>query len=70
MICLAFLAGHETTALTLSWIWWRIDANPQVKQKLYEELMAIAERSAMHLNQPGKSTDHGDLLYDEMGLPK
>lgn len=36
-----FLAGHETTALTLSWTWWLLDANPQVKQKLREELTTV-----------------------------
>lgn len=35
-----------------------------------KELMAIGERTAIHLNQPGTSTAHGDLLYDELGLPK
>lgn len=33
-----------------------------------EELMAIAERAAVHLKRP--YTDHAELLYDEDGLPK
>ncbi len=33
-----------------------------------EELMAIAERAAVHLKGP--YTDHAELLYDEDGLPK
>ena len=33
-----------------------------------EELMAIADRVAAHLKRP--YLDHGDLLYDENGLPK
>lgn len=36
-----FLAGHETTALTLSWTWWLLDANPQAKQKLQQELRQV-----------------------------
>lgn len=33
-----FLAGHETTALTLSWAWYLIARNPAVEQNFHEEL--------------------------------
>lgn len=33
-----FLAGHETTALTLSWAWYLMACNPRVEQKFHEEL--------------------------------
>ena len=33
-----FLAGHETTALTLSWAWYLIANNPEVEQKFHQEL--------------------------------
>jgi len=33
-----FLAGHETTALTLSWIWYLLAHNPQTEQKFHAEL--------------------------------
>jgi antitoxin VapB len=33
-----------------------------------EELRAIAQRAAAHVKRP--YLDHGDLLYDEHGLPK
>ncbi|HEY5883725.1 MAG TPA: cytochrome P450 [Pyrinomonadaceae bacterium] len=33
-----FLAGHETTALTLSWAWYLIARNPAVEQKFHEEI--------------------------------
>jgi cytochrome P450 len=32
------LAGHETTALALSWTWHLLSENPQAEQKLHEEL--------------------------------
>lgn len=32
-----YLAGHETTALTLSWSWYLISQNPHVEEKLVEE---------------------------------
>jgi antitoxin VapB len=32
-------------------------------------LLAIGRRTAPRLREPWKSGDHGDLLYDESGLP-
>ena len=36
-----FLAGHETTANVLSWTWLLLGENPQVEQKLIEELSRV-----------------------------
>jgi antitoxin VapB len=33
-------------------------------------LLAIGQRCAAHMHGPGDSLDHGDLFYDERGLPK
>ena len=33
-----FLAGHETTAITLSWTWYLLGQNPGVEARLHEEL--------------------------------
>jgi cytochrome P450 len=33
-----FLAGHETTALTLSWTWYLLAQNPLVQQKFHAEI--------------------------------
>lgn len=33
-----------------------------------DELLAIADRTAAHVKRP--YVDHGELLYDEKGLPK
>ncbi len=69
---LARLTGKSLTAVV-------IDAMRQYLEQLkrkqaaanrIRELMVIGDRIAMHLQQPGKSTEHGDLLYDERGLPK
>jgi antitoxin VapB len=35
-----------------------------------DRLMAIGRRCAGNLEEPNKSIDHGDFLYDEQGLPK
>ncbi len=33
-----FLAGHETTALTLAWSWYLLGKHPEVERKFYAEL--------------------------------
>lgn len=40
------------------------------KQSLAERLVAIGKDCAEHLKEPYRSADHGDLLYDEKGLPR
>jgi cytochrome P450 len=36
-----FLAGHETTANALTWTFYLLSQNPEVEQKLFEELQAV-----------------------------
>lgn len=36
-----FLAGHETTAIALSWTWYLLSQNPDVEAKLHAELDAV-----------------------------
>jgi cytochrome P450 len=36
-----FTAGHETTALTLSWAWYLLSKNPSSEARLYEELRDV-----------------------------
>jgi antitoxin VapB len=35
-----------------------------------ERILKIGRECAAHLEEPFRSVDHGDLLYDEKGLPK
>jgi cytochrome P450 len=35
------LAGHETTALALSWTWYLLSQNPEAEQKLHHELDSV-----------------------------
>ena len=37
---------------------------------LAERLLKIGKECAAHIQEPYKSIDHGELLYDEKGLPK
>ncbi|TAN23781.1 MAG: antitoxin [Acidobacteria bacterium] len=57
-----------TTAVTVA-LQERLD-RLRKKEGLAERLMAIGARTAARLQEPWKSMDHGDLLYDERGLPK
>ena len=36
-----FLAGHETTALTLSWAWYLLAQNPETERKFHAELTEV-----------------------------
>ncbi len=38
--------------------------------KLSDRLLEIGRDCSQHLKEPFRSADHGDLLYDEKGLPK
>ncbi|MDB5281116.1 MAG: cytochrome, partial [Bacteroidota bacterium] len=38
-----FLAGHETTAVALSWLWYLLDQNPVEAQKLYDEIDTVLQ---------------------------
>jgi len=37
---------------------------------LADRLIAIGKDCAAHLREPFRSVDHGELLYDERGLPR
>ena len=39
-------------------------------RSLAERLVAIGQDCASHLKEPFRSAEHGDLLYDEKGLPR
>jgi cytochrome P450 len=57
-----FLAGHETTANVLSWTWLLLGQNPEVEQKLIEELDRVLK---------GKIPTPADLprlIYSDMVL--
>jgi cytochrome P450 len=36
-----FLAGHETTAITLAWTWYLLSENPAAAERLHEELRDV-----------------------------
>jgi hypothetical protein len=48
----------------------RLEQKPDFDEALYEKLKAIAAGSRKLIKEPYLSMEHGDLLYDERGLPK
>jgi len=52
-----FLAGHETTAVTLTWTWMLLARHPTVEKRLHEELDAALG------TRPPTMDDLGQLTY-------
>jgi antitoxin VapB len=68
---LAGLTGESlTTAITVA-VRERLDRVRQKKHgPLSDRLLKIGKDCAAHLKEPFLTVEHGDLLYDEKGLPK
>lgn len=41
------LAGHETTANSLTWLWWLLDQNRDVADRMHHEAISIASSASM-----------------------
>jgi cytochrome P450 len=63
-----FLAGHETTASTLSWTWWLLAQNPAVEAKLHAELDAVLGGRAPSLDDLPKLTCTGNVITESLRL--
>ena len=68
---LAKLTGESmTTAVTIA-VRERLNRlQQQGRPSLADRLLAIGKDCAAHLKETFRSVDHGDLLYDEHGLPR
>ncbi len=68
---LAELTGESMTAAVTEAVRERLFRVRRDKGTgLVEKLMEIAADTGPRFKEPYKSVDHGDLLYDELGLPK
>lgn len=68
---LARLTGESMTAAVSEAIRERLErVRGDSKKNLVERIMKIAKECGPLWKEPYKSIDHGDLLYDERGLPK
>jgi len=68
---LAQLTGESMTEAITTAVRERLERTKQhSKEGVAEKLMQIARESGPLWVEPYKSTPHGELLYDEDGLPK
>jgi cytochrome P450 len=63
-----FLAGHETTANTLSWTWWLLAQNPAVEAKLHAELRTVLAGRAPSLDDLPKLVYTNHVITESMRL--
>jgi antitoxin VapB len=67
---LAALTGETQTAAVTIAVRERLERIRHVREAgLADQLLAIGADTARRLREPYRSADHGDLLYDERGLP-
>ena len=68
---LARLTGESMTAAVTVAVRERLDRVRRGQAVgLADRLLAIGQDCAALLKEPFRSADHGDLLYDERGLPR
>jgi antitoxin VapB len=48
----------------------RLEQTADLDEAVYRKLRRIAADCRRHMKEPFLSIEHGDLLYDERGLPK
>jgi len=63
-----FLAGHETTANTISWTWWLLAQNPAVEKKFHEELDGVLGGRAPTVDDLPKLTYLSNMLTESLRL--
>jgi antitoxin VapB len=68
---LARLTGESMTAAVDKAVQERLErVRGNKKGSLAERLLQIGKECAAHMKEPYLSIDHGEMLYDEKGLPK
>ena len=67
---LARLTSESMTTAVTEALRERLDRLRRAEPGLADRLLAIGRDCAARLKEPYRSTDHGELLYDERGLPR
>ena len=67
---LAELKGQTITDAVRAALEAEIDRAERGEAARQERIRALVDRVAAGMEGSGHSLDHGDLLYDEIGLPK
>jgi cytochrome P450 len=63
-----FLAGHETTANTLSWTWWLLAQNPAVEARLHAELRSVLGGQTPSLDDLPKLVYTNQVITESLRL--
>jgi cytochrome P450 len=63
-----FLAGHETTANTLSWTWYLLSLHPEVEQKFSAELDAVLGGNPPTVDDLKNLPYLNNLIWESMRL--
>ncbi|HEV2195195.1 MAG TPA: cytochrome P450 [Candidatus Acidoferrum sp.] len=63
-----FLAGHETTASSLSWTWWLLAQNPAAEAKLHAELDEILGGRAPSMDDLARLPYTANVITESMRL--
>jgi antitoxin VapB len=68
---LAKLTGRSMTAVVIDALQTQLKQLQRYQEKAtrLEELMTIGKRCAAHIHQPVTALQHGEMLYDETGMP-
>jgi antitoxin VapB len=69
---LARLTGRSMTTVVLEALRQQRELllRQQQRDTRVQELMAIGQRCAAHIALSVKAVEHGDMLYDERGMPQ
>ena len=67
---LSQLTGESMTAAVTSAVKEKLDKERPSERSRFDRMMEIARDAASRIKEPWKSIDHGELLYDEKGLPR
>ena len=68
---LAALTGESLTAAITEAVRERLERVQRARSTgLAKRLLAIGKDCAPRLKEPFRSAEHGDLLYDDRGLPR
>lgn len=68
---LARVTGESMTAAVEKAVRERLDRVRTARGgDMAERLLKIGKECAAHLKEPYNSVDHGELLYDEKGMPR
>ena len=59
-----YLAGHETTAMALSWCWYLLSKNPESAREVREEVVGVADDGALDIEHLPKLV-HTRMVVDE-----